>query len=68
MRVLAEGAADTGPARLGCKINLRVKRDAYSDCEVLLSDDIRKLFDQFNIIDRGKSKSFTPLGKIHGSH
>ena len=48
MRILAEGATDTGPARLGCKINLRVERDANSNCEIFLSDNIRKLLPGFS--------------------
>ncbi len=68
LSIFSKRAADAGPARFGCKINLRVKRDANPHRQIFLPNNISKLPHQFSIVNRCKAQRLTPLRKISSAH
>ena len=53
-RVGAEGAGQTGPARLGGQVDLRVQRGPQTDRHVLGARDLGELADRVDVVQRSQ--------------
>lgn len=61
--ILAKRAADAGPARFGCQVDLRMKGDPNAHRQVFPAHNLGELLDQFRIPDRPQAQRFAPLGE-----
>ncbi|MNF55932.1 hypothetical protein D3C84_374080 [compost metagenome] len=66
--VLAEGAVDAAPARLGREIRLGGEGLVNADGPVLLAGDVAKALHQGGIADGGEPQGLGPLGEGPGAY
>ena len=64
LRILAESAVETAPARLGGQVDLRGERRGYAQGAILARGDAAELFDQLRVEGRRHAEAGRPLRDV----